>query len=116
MQIKIKLENFDYAKQKLEEAATEISDTKPLMAKLSNHLYNIGMDSFDDEKDPYGKPWTPLKESTLKYKSTKKMLYDEGDLQGQFIRRSSKYKATIGTSATFKGFPYPVVMQFGKDD
>ncbi|PLY08391.1 MAG: phage virion morphogenesis protein [Arcobacter sp.] len=116
MQITLQAFGFTEAIKTLKNAQTSISDTQPLMIELSNHLYNISMDSFEDGRTPDGKAWTPLKESTLKYKSTAKMLYNEGDLQGKFIQSASKDEASVGTSATYKGFPYPVVMQFGKDD
>ncbi|WP_198319756.1 phage virion morphogenesis protein [Aliarcobacter butzleri] len=62
MQVTLKIENIEAVKRKLEEIENNITDTAPLMSEISNYLYNISKDSFDDEKDPRGHTWTPLSE------------------------------------------------------
>ncbi len=86
------------------------------MLELRNHLYNIAVDSFEHEKDPYGNNWTPLKQSTKKYKTTAKMLYDEGTMQNNLINISSSSQAIVGIDATYMDFSYPAMHQFGSKD
>jgi len=116
MQVSIKLENLDISQDHIEQAMKKIKDTKPLMLELGNHLYNISLDSFEHEKDPNGNPWTPLKASTLENKSTSKMLYDEGTMQNNLINKSSSNEVAVGIGATFNGYLYPAVQQFGTKD
>jgi len=116
MQVSIELQDLGLTQDKLNQIASEISNTKPLMLKLGNHLYSIAVDSFEHEKDPSGNPWTPLKESTKKYKTTAKMLYDEGDMQRNLINRSTSSQAIVGIDSVFSDFSYPVMHQFGSKD
>lgn len=116
MQVNIEVSNLPGVQAKLEEAGKKISNTKPLMLELGNHLENISRDSFDNHKDPYGNSWNPLAASTKKYKKTSKMLYDEGDLQNNFINTSTKDTVAVGTNANYQGFLYPIVQQFGTED
>lgn len=116
MQVKMKIDDLPGVKRKLENITEKITDTKPLMQELANHLYNISRDSFDDEKSPDGRKWSPLADSTKKYKSTSKMLYKDGDLQDKFIYHSTRTKAVVGTNANNKGYDYPAVHQFETKD
>jgi phage virion morphogenesis protein len=116
MQVTMTIDDLPSVKKKLEDIASNITDTKPLMQELANHLYNISRDSFDDEKSPDGRKWSPLSESTKKYKSTSKMLYKDGDLQDKFIYHSTRTEAVVGTNANNKGYNYPAVHQFGTKD
>lgn len=116
MQVTMTIDDLPSVKKKLEDTASNITDTKPLMQELANHLYNISRDSFDDEKSPDSRKWSPLSESTKKYKSTSKMLYKDGDLQDKFIYHSTRTEAVVGTNANNKGYNYPAVHQFGTKD
>lgn len=116
MQVTMKLDDLPNVKKKLEEIASSITDTKPLMLELGNHLYNISRDSFDNQKDPNGRTWSPLSDSSKKYKTTSKILYKDGDLQDKFINKASKNEAVVGTNSKHKDYDYPSVHQFGTKD
>lgn len=114
MQVILKIENIEAVKRKLEEIENNITDTAPLMSEISNYLYNISKDSFDDEKDPRGHTWTPLSELTKKYKSTSKILYKDGDMQRGLISDSDDNSAIVGiTTVNEDDYFYPMVHQFG---
>lgn len=116
MQVTMTIDDLPSVKKKLEDIASNITDTKPLMQELGNHLYNISRDSFDNQKDPNGRTWSPLSDSTKKYKKTSKLLYASGDLQDKFIFKASKNEAVVGTNSNYKGYDYPSVHQFGTKD
>lgn len=116
MQVTLEILELPAVKRKLEEIGQNISNTTPLMKEMGNYLYNITRDSFDEEKDPNEKEWSPLSNATTKSKTTSKILYQEGDLQDKFIYEVSKDEIVIGTNTNFKGFSYPAVHQFGTKD
>ena len=116
MQVTLEILELPAVKRKLEEIGQNISNTAPLMKEMGNYLYNITRDSFDEEKDPNGRSWSPLSNTTTKSKNTSKMLYQEGDLQDKFIYSVSKREIAIGTNANNDGFLYPAVHQFGTDN
>lgn len=116
MQMTLEILELPGVKRKLEEIGQHISNTAPLMKEMGNYLYNITRDSFDKEKDPNGRSWSPLADSTKKYKANSKMLYKDGDLQDKFIYQATKNEIAIGTNANYKGYLYPVVHQFGTKD
>lgn len=116
MQVSIEVQDLGLTQDKLNQIASEISNTKPLMLELGNHLYNIARDSFEHEKDPYGNNWSPIKESTKKYKTTAKMLFDSGTMQNNLINKSSNSQAIVGIDATYMDFSYPAMHQFGSKD
>lgn len=116
MQVTLQVLELPGVKRKLEEIGQHISNTGPLMKEMGNYLYNITRDSFDNQKDPNGRDWSPLSDSTKKYKSTSKMLYQEGDLQDKFIYQATKDEIVLGTNANYNGYLYPAVHQFGAEN
>ena len=116
MQVTLKVENLEGVQRRLEKIGQNISDTTPLMKEMGNYLYNISRDSFDNQKDPNGRSWSPLSDSTKKYKKTSKILYADGDLQDKFIFKASKNEAVVGTNSNYRGYDYPSVHQFGTKD
>ncbi|ABV67924.1 Mu-like prophage G protein, putative [Aliarcobacter butzleri RM4018] len=114
MQVILKIENIEAVKRKLEEIENNITDTAPLMSEISNYLYNISIDSFENEESPNGHKWTPLSELTKKYKSTSKILYKDGDMQRGLINESDSDSAMVGiTTVNEDDYFYPMVHQFG---
>lgn len=90
----------------------------PLLRELGNYLYNTAKDSFDNERDYNGTPWSPLSSTTYllkqkKGKPDKKLLYD-GDLRSRFTTTYEASSVSVGTNAkSSDGFLYPSVHQFG---
>lgn len=93
---------------------------KPLNA-IGNYLTNIMEESFDSETSPDGEAWHPLAESTKAYKAKyggSKILQSKD----RNLRESTGYSADsdsviVGVNAySTKGYPYPIVHQFGTED
>ena len=117
MQVILKIENIEAVKRKLEEIENNITDTAPLMSEISNYLYNISIDSFENEESPNGHKWTPLSELTKKYKSTSKILYKDGDMQRGLINESDNDSAMVGIiTVNEDDYFYPMVHQFGANN
>lgn len=116
MQVTLEILELPNVQRVLINASDKVSNTTPLMKEIGNYLYNITRDSFDEEKDPNGRNWSPLSNATTKSKTTSKMLYQEGDLQDKFIYEVSKNEIVIGTNANYNGYSYPSVHQFGTKD
>ena len=121
MQVTLKIENIEAVKRKLEEIENNITDTAPLMTEISNYLYNISEDSFDDEKSPNGQKWTPLANSTLankkRYGKSSNILWYDGGMQGNLIEESDNDSARVGiTTINTEGYFYPFVHQFGTNN
>lgn len=101
---------------KIKKAIEEGVNTKPLMAEIANHLYNLTSDAFRDEKNIEGTPWARLSDKTIEKKGHDKILWKEGGLQDSLYTKNTTDSATIGTSATAKSYPYPAAHQFGTWD
>ncbi len=115
MEVKIIATNIQNIQEALKRAKSHIKDTTPLMAKLSNHLYNITEKSFETQTSPDGIPWSPIK-FRKNDKSPDKILFDSGDMQDTFTRYSTKDEAGVGLNALSGNFPYPLTHQFGTNN
>lgn len=113
MQIKIEAKNIDKIQKELWKLQKRTKDLSSVMTDIAEHLYTITDESFDNETAPDGTPWEDLKPATWRYKKTDKILYEEGTLRGSLYIWSSDSEARIGVNATSKGYPYPIVHQFG---
>ena len=80
MQVTLQIDNLLAVQGILNTTGQKISNTTPLMKEIGNYLYNITRDSFDEEKDPNGRNWSPIKSTGYQSKYYSKMLYQEGDL------------------------------------
>ena len=119
MQGYVKIIGLDEVQNTLNNTEKKLNDTAPLMAELASHLHNIVLDSFEEQKSPDGKIWTPIKQA--KYQRHKsvgggdKILYRNGKMQDSLYFDADKDTATVGLNAVSKkdGFPYPLSHQFG---
>jgi len=121
MQVTLKIENIEAVKKKLEDIENNITNTAPLMSEISNYLYNISIDSFEDEKSPNGHKWTPLANSTLankkRYGKSSNILWYDGGMQGNLIEESDSDSARVGiTTVNEDNYFYPMVHQFGTNN
>lgn len=113
----IEIKGFDKVQTKLKNLQNLNKNTKPLIKTLGLILQNEIEDSFENEKSPFGKAWTPLAKSTLdkKKKSAKsdRILRNEGNLADRWITKADKDKATVSNNIKSKGFAYGLSHQFG---
>ncbi len=132
----IQIENLEETQELLLKIDKKIKDTKPLMANISEHLYNVVSQSFEEEKSPDGIAWTPIKIRTIhtsyqkkgkkthtkkgvqtkafqRYADKKRILYDEGEMQKKQYKKHDSNSATIGFNAVSNDFQYPLTHQFG---
>ena len=115
MKISIDVTGLKNLSNQLEQYEDKLQDTKPLMQELGNHIYNTVEESFENEKTPDGKPWSPI-QVRASDRTPEKILYDEGTMQDTLYHEEDSNTATIGLNATSNGFPYPIVHQFGTED
>ena len=118
MEVNIKVKNLENLNKSLKDIQNKVQDTEPLMAELSNHLYNIVENSFETQSSPDGKAWSPIKQATYKnYKlPTDKLLYKSGNMQDSLNRDFDSNSATVGLNAVNGDFQYPLTHQFGTDN
>ncbi len=111
--MEIEVQEINRVKEKIEELKEKGENLRPLYGEIGNYLYNVIDEAFENEKAPFGSPWHPLKASTLKRKKNKKILQESGKLIDSLYYRVENDGVIIGVNATKRGFPYPIVHQFG---
>lgn len=126
MSIEIKgLEEARQTLQNLEKFASP-SNMKKIMKTVGNMVYNVTMESFENERSPFGEKWKSLSDSTKKAKegysySTKKakkgkgkILRLSGDLEDKWnIKATSTQVEITGNTESEKGYAYGAVHQWG---
>ena len=75
-------------------------------------------ENLEKEQDSFGKKWSPLKQSTINSRKAQKithnkMLFATGLLQSSLISGVENDTAFVALNATYKGFAYARVHQFG---
>ena len=86
-------------------------DMSGLMKNIGIYVVDETKKRFDDQKDPDGQPWEPLKPETLKAKKTNKILIEQGKthgLQASINYTAAKQSVTIGANKD-----YAAIHQFG---
>ena len=117
MKVNINVQGLNDVQQALHTLKNKAKDTTPLMAELSNHLYNVVEKSFENQTSPAGESWSPIKQALRQKKDgSTKILYKTGDMQNSLSTEHSSTKAAIGLNAISNGYPYPLVHQFGTID
>lgn len=114
----------------LERLARRVADMTPVMQAIATELEARVEARFETATDPAGRPWAPLKASTMaaylsrgkgNYKkdgsltkkgaarlASRRPLYDTGDLLGSLTSSASRSQARVGF-----GQPYAAIHQFG---
>jgi len=98
----------------LKDLEDKTDNIKPLLKELANHLRNIAEESFENQKTPDGKKWTPIKPRKSDHTPTK-ILYDTGHMQDSLYANLIDDDIVVGVNATSKNYQYPLVHQFGTD-
>jgi len=114
-EIYIEAINTQEIEDTLETLQKRADDTKGLTAELANHLRNVIEESFEKEQTPDAKEWSPI-QPRKSDAHPEKILYDKGNMQDRLYADNDANSVTVGTNATKKGYPYPIVMQFGNKE
>lgn len=92
----------------------------PLLDRVADKVYNTSMNSFDKESSPFGEKWQPLAKSTLKHKTSNKILRDTGTLQSSINSRTKLQQTKTSTQGSASGIvsigtnlEYAPIHQFG---
>jgi len=108
----INVEGLDKVYLTLDTLQNKLSNTKPLMTAIAHHLEEIVHHSFEVERTPDGKGWSPIKPRKGD-KSPTKILKDSGHMQETIYSKSTNNTATVGLNAVAGNFQYPLTHQFG---
>jgi len=108
----VKVEGLDEVYVTLDTLENKLSNTKPLMTAIAHHLEEIVHHSFEVERTPDGKSWSPIKPRKGD-KSPTKILKDSGHMQETIYSKSTNTTATVGLNAVSGNFQYPLTHQFG---
>ncbi|HCD73253.1 MAG TPA: phage virion morphogenesis protein [Helicobacter sp.] len=88
----------------------------PLLDRVADKVYNASMESFDKESSPFGEKWQPLAKSTLKHKTSNKILRDTSTLQSSINSRTklqTSKTSTQGSVSIGTNLEYAKIHQFG---
>lgn len=103
--------------EKLQAQQKRARDMTPVMKGIAQDMMTRKDLSFKNQQDPNGKKWTPLADSTLRTRRTRKRkpttstqaLLDNGVLRGSFGTKVTDRTAQIGTT-----LKYAATQQFGR--
>ncbi|EFB7094954.1 hypothetical protein H7W66_001739 [Campylobacter coli] len=108
------LENFLKKCENLENEQKQII----LKEIIAETLYKESKENLEKEQDSNGKKWAPLKQSTLKSRKAQKIMHTKklfvtGSMQSSLHSGVENDRAFVALNATYKGFAYARVHQFG---
>ena len=113
----IEIKGLEEAKRTLEslEDFSSSKNMKKNMNTIGNMVYNVTMESFENQKSPFGEKWKDLSKATEKSKKGKgRILRHSGDLEDKWNIEATNNKVEItGNTKSKKGYPYGAVHQFG---
>ena len=113
----IEIKGLEEAKQTLENLQDFASpnNMKKIMNTVGNMVYNVTMESFENQKSPFGDKWEGLSKKTEKAKKGKgRILRLSGDFEDQWnIKASSSQVEITGNTKSKKGYPYGAAHQWG---
>ena len=95
----------------------ELNNSDILLDTIGNALENEIHNSFETHSTPDGKPWSPIKSTSVrKYNQDRsKILEDQGTLSGSIYHQVEGDTVTIGVNAVANGFEYGLSHQWGSE-
>ncbi len=104
--MRIVIKNTDKIDFMMKELENRISNLKPVLSDIAEHLLASFQMNWKDETDPYGMKWKPLKASTKKRRrgETFKILRDTGRMQNSFTYSVSNNEIAIGSNVVYAQF------------
>lgn len=113
----IEIKGLEEAKRTLEslEDFSSSKNMKKIMNTIGNMVYNVTMESFENQKSPFGEKWKDLSKATEKSKKGKgRILRHSGDLEDKWNIEATNNKVEItGNTKSKKGYSYGAVHQWG---
>lgn len=79
----------------IQDLMDRIDDTEQFYDSLGNDLAELSRQTFDESRDPYGEPWTPLKVRQGQ------PLRDTGRLMAAITHEATNQYANIGTNTVY---------------
>ncbi len=113
--------NTEVLAKELDKLFKRGENLEPVMGEIANLLENTVEEAFEQKVDPMtGTPWQALEDITIKrkqsknYKDPSRPLFASGEMQGSLLPEHDSTSATIGLNVkSAKGYPYPIVHQYG---
>lgn len=111
--MRVEVDGINEVEELLKKLHDKTSNLRPYLAGIGQIIRNSIEDSFENEKTPAGRDWTPLNPKTISTKGHSKKLWKSGRLQGSIHSTITESSVTVGVNAKSKNFLYPVAHQFG---
>ncbi len=116
--------NTEALEKELDKLLQQGKNLEPVMAEIANLLQNTVEEAFEQKVDPItGTPWQALSPITVESKRKKgntdpnRPLFGDGTMQQSLSSDSDSSSAEVGFNAvSAKGYPYPIVHQYGTKD
>lgn len=86
---------------KLREIQRKTGKLEPALKIIGERMIRHTDDRFENERDPDGKPWAPLRESTRKQKKNPKILSESGHLRGSIRYQAEGNRLRVGTNKVY---------------
>lgn len=130
MEISVKIDDREVTGM-LQRLSAKISDMKPVMTRIGAFYERRVLENFKAESAPDGTKWAPLTQDTMmlrlarkkgftkngglsakgkRYIQGKRILRENGDLEGSIHFQADSDSVTIGSSGSI---PYAAIHQFG---
>lgn len=101
----------------IQRAADAIGDMPRVLRNIGEALRTSTLDRFESMTSPDGAPWAALSPRYAKQKAKqypgKGILRREDRMHDAIVWQVDGDTLLVGTNASERGYPYPVVMQFG---
>ncbi|MEC4804747.1 MAG: phage virion morphogenesis protein [Jaaginema sp. PMC 1079.18] len=111
MVLRVSVDNRD-VQAALSRLSSHTTNLQPAFKNIGEYLVLRTQERFDDQQDPKGQRWQPLKASTLARKTRLrkilKILQQDGDLRTSIAYQATNRDVSIGTNRV-----YGAIHQFG---
>lgn len=101
----IEVKGLQKVQKLFSELQQKTGDLTPVMRSIGNYIKNITELSFEEQKSPFGKKWTPSKSASKEGRLT---LVKSGRLSNSITYSATKDSVTVGTNIV-----YAAIHQFG---
>jgi phage virion morphogenesis protein len=85
----------------LRKLSGRLGNMAPFYKNVGEELVESTKERFNEQLDPEGKPWRPLKPATMARKKTKRILRERGLLQDTIFYRASGRELLVGSARIY---------------